>query len=116
MQRIEIVDHGRGPQLSTSRITVQDLVPYFKEGYSHEDILRWVPALTPEELAVIESYYREHKAELDEEDRRIGEYVADQIRQQRLRIPEETRESRMARMTEVLRRRQEKANGQGPPG
>jgi hypothetical protein len=25
----EIVDRGRGPQLSTSRITVQDLVPYF---------------------------------------------------------------------------------------
>ncbi len=27
---IEIVDRGRGPQLSTSRITVQDLVPYFQ--------------------------------------------------------------------------------------
>ena len=26
---IQIVDRGRGLQLSTSRITVQDLVPYF---------------------------------------------------------------------------------------
>ena len=27
-----IVDHGRGPQLSSCRITVQDLLPYFREG------------------------------------------------------------------------------------
>jgi len=26
---IKLVDHGRGLQLSTSRVTVQDLVPYF---------------------------------------------------------------------------------------
>ena len=31
---IEIVDRGRGLQLSTSRVTVQDLVPYFQEGCS----------------------------------------------------------------------------------
>lgn len=27
---IQIVDRGRGLQLSTSRVTVQDLVPYFQ--------------------------------------------------------------------------------------
>ena len=26
---IQIIDRGRGLQLSTSRVTVQDLVPYF---------------------------------------------------------------------------------------
>ena len=37
---IELVDRGRGLQLSTSRITVQDLVPYFQQGYSHDEIAR----------------------------------------------------------------------------
>ena len=35
---IRIVDRGRGLQLSTSRITVQDLVPYFQDGCSYEEI------------------------------------------------------------------------------
>jgi len=29
--KIQIVDRGRGLQLSTSRITVKDLAPYFQE-------------------------------------------------------------------------------------
>ena len=50
-ETIEIVDRGRGLQLSTSRITVQDLVPYFQRGCSHQDIMRWIPTLTPQEIA-----------------------------------------------------------------
>jgi uncharacterized protein (DUF433 family) len=70
---ITIVDHGRGPQLSTSRVTVQDLVPYFQEGCSYEEIIRWIPTLTTEEIAVVDRYYRQHQAALDEEDRLIRE-------------------------------------------
>jgi uncharacterized protein (DUF433 family) len=70
---IHIVDRGRGMQLSTSRITVQDLVPYFQDSISCEEILRWIPTLTCEEIAVVETYYRDHRAALDEEDRRIRE-------------------------------------------
>lgn len=73
---IEIVDHGRGLQLSTSRVTVQDLVPYFQEGCSHEEIRCWIPSLSYEEIAVVERYYREHQETLDEEDRRIRERSA----------------------------------------
>jgi len=74
MQReIQIVDRGRGLQLSTSRVTVQDLVPYFQDGCSYEEIIRWIPTLTPDEIAVVEHYYREHKDALDEEDRQIRE-------------------------------------------
>jgi hypothetical protein len=40
IETIEIVDRGRGPQLSTSRVTVQDLVPYFQDACSHEEISR----------------------------------------------------------------------------
>src|SRR5437660_2820425 len=73
---IRIIDRGRGLQLSTSRVTVQDLVPYFQEGCSHGDITRWIPTLTHEEIAVVERYYRDHQQQLDEEDRLIRERSA----------------------------------------
>jgi uncharacterized protein (DUF433 family) len=68
---IQIIDQGRGLQLSTSRVTVQDLVPYFQEGCSFEEIIRWIPTLSCEEIAVVEQYYREHQEALDEQDRHI---------------------------------------------
>jgi len=52
---------------------VQDLVPYFQEGHSYDEIIRWIPTLSPDEIAVVESYYREHKDELDKQDRLIRE-------------------------------------------
>ena len=91
---IKIVDRGRGWQLSTSRITVQDLVPYLQEGRSHEEIMRWVPILTLEEISVIEHFYKEHQKEMDEQDRRIRERNA-----QRKNSPE---------VEEILRRGKEK--------
>ena len=80
-QEIAIVDRGRGLQLSTSRITVQDLVPYFQEGAGDDDIRRWIPSLTPEEISVVREYYSTHKEELDEQDRRIREWTEEQVRQ-----------------------------------
>jgi uncharacterized protein (DUF433 family) len=100
---IQIVDHGRGLQLSTSRVTVQDLVPYFQEGCSADEIIRWIPTLTHEEVAVVERYYQEHKEALDEEDRRIRErnarrqnppwveQIAHEARAERLAILEQRR-------------------------
>jgi uncharacterized protein (DUF433 family) len=111
---IAIVDRGRGLQLSTSRITVQDLVPYFQRGDSDEEIMRWIPILTREEIAVVQRYYREHKGELDEEDRRIRARTEERVRQQKLRVPEPegTPEERLAR----LKRRHQERNGAPPPG
>lgn len=65
-KNLTLVDRGRGLQLSTHRVTVQDLVPYFQEGCSHEEILRWIPTLTHDEISFVKNYYREHKHELDE--------------------------------------------------
>ena len=110
---IEIVDRGRGPQLSTSRITVQDLVPYFQEGCSAQEILRWIPTLSTAEIAVVERYYGEHRAELDGEDKQIRDYVAEQIRLQRLRFPEEPHEVRLARMKETLHQRRQERDREG---
>jgi uncharacterized protein (DUF433 family) len=68
---IQIVDQGRGLQLSTSRVTVQDLLPYIQEGCSYDEIRRWIPVLTPEEIQVVEQYIREHYQEVVETERRI---------------------------------------------
>src|SRR6266581_1931957 len=73
---IQIIDAGRGPQLSTSRVTVQDLVPYFQEGCSYSEIIRWIPTLIAEEIAVVEQYYRDHKEEVDEQERLLLERSA----------------------------------------
>jgi uncharacterized protein (DUF433 family) len=103
-ETIEVVDQGRGLQLSTSRVTVQDLVPCFQEGCSNEEIIRWIPTLSPEEIAVVQRYYRAHQQELDEEDRLIRarsterkkpawvEKVLEEARGERLAITERLRQ------------------------
>ena len=87
-KEITLVDRGRGLQLSNSRITVHDLVPYFQDGCSYDEIIRWVPSLTHEEIRIVECYYRQHKDELDEYESRVQAYLAEQIRLQSLRFPE----------------------------
>ncbi|MBI3412289.1 MAG: DUF433 domain-containing protein [Planctomycetes bacterium] len=113
--RVEIIDRGRGPQLSTSRVTVQDLVPYFQDGSTYEEIIRWIPSLTTEEIAVVECFYRQHKDDLDEQDRRIQRRTEEQVRLQRLRFPEleGTTEERLERLKKLLHQRRLESNGEG---
>lgn len=73
---ITIVDRGRGPQLSTSRITVQDLVPYFQSNYSYDQIREIMPTLSVEEIQAVERYVDEHREDVLAEDRRIRELNA----------------------------------------
>src|SRR6266404_2878961 len=115
---IILVDRGRGPQLSTSRITVLDLVHYFQRGASYDEVIRWIPTLTHEQIAVVERYYREHQAEFDEKDRRAREHRDAQIRLQKARFPEleGTREERLARLERLLAMRRQEQNGEGNPG
>lgn len=106
---VVIIDHGRGPQLSTSRVTVQDLVPYFQEGCSDEEILRWIPTLTNQEIAVVRHYYRDHRQELDEEDRLIRKRAAERKNPAWVEtVLKEAREERLA-MTQQLR--QQRSDG-----
>ena len=117
-EELTLVDHGRGLQLSNNRITVADLVPYLRRGCSYEEIMHGMPSLTPAEIAIVESYYREHKDELDERDRRIDEYREEQSRLQHLRFPvfEGTPEERMARLRKLLHEKLAGKNGSGTPG
>jgi uncharacterized protein (DUF433 family) len=106
---ITIVDRGRGPQLSTSRITVQDLVPYFQEGCSYKEIIEWIPILTPEEIRVIERYIEEHQEEVAETDRRIRERAA--TRQNPPEVEKILQESRAVRQA-LIDKLHEKPNGE----
>jgi uncharacterized protein (DUF433 family) len=112
--KISIIDRGRGPQLSTSRITVLDLVRYFQKGSSAEEIIRWIPTLSGEEISVAERYYRAHQEEFDERDRRAHERREEQIRLQHLKFPEVagTREERLARLQRLLEQRRREKNGE----
>src|SRR5271170_8056956 len=108
-QPIVLVDVGRGLQLSTSRVTVQDLVPYFQEGCSHDEIIRWIPTLSQEEIAVVEQYYRDHKDELDEEDRQIRERSA--TRKNPAWVEKVLAEAHVERLALTERLRREHGNG-----
>jgi Protein of unknown function (DUF433) len=112
---ITLVDRGRGLQLSISRITVRDLVPYFQDGCSHDEIIRWIPSLTHDEIAIVEGYYLQHKTELDEYEGRIRAYRAEQIHLQRLRFParKESRLDRLSQLRELLRLRQQENSDEG---
>jgi uncharacterized protein (DUF433 family) len=108
-EKIQLVNRGRGLQLSSIRVTVQDLVPYFQEGCSYEEILRWIPDLTVEEIQVVENYYREHQAELDEQDRRIRERSA--TRKNPEWVQKLLAEARVERLASMERLHQQKATG-----
>ena len=107
--KVTLVDRGRGLQLSTSRITVHDLVPYFQNGCTYDEIVRWLPSLTHEAIALVEDYYLRHQKQLDEYECQVQAYRAEQIRLQRLRFPERNadRNERLSELRQVLQRRME---------
>ena len=72
--QIAIVEKGRGPQLSTSRITVMDVFYYLHRGFDFEFIHMVMPSLTRPEFDVIAAYIESRRDELAEMDRRIDAY------------------------------------------
>jgi hypothetical protein len=117
---LQIVDHGRGPQLSTCRITAQDLLPYYREGAPNDEIRRWIPTLTDNEIALLRDYIRDHFEEVIQAEKDINAYH-DRMRAQQ---PAWTRASdafslveRRALMRKKLTERKAGANGaQGTSG
>jgi hypothetical protein len=114
---VEIVERGRGPQLSTSRITVQDLVPYFQRHASNAEIREIIPILTDEEIGVIERYVREHHDAVMEQDRRIRERA--EARRKPPELEEAERRERLKRLDaareEIRRRKLERERAQEMP-
>jgi len=110
----EIIDRGRGPQLSNSRITVQDLIPYLQTESSDEEIQRAMPILTKDDIRCVKQYVERHRDEVFAEDRRIREENASQKNSPHVeRILQEARAARVARMKG--RQRSSELNGEGHP-
>src|SRR5437899_11373397 len=95
-EAITIVDISRGPKLSSCSITVQDLVPYLQQKYTHEQILEIMPVLTVEEIQAVERYVLDHYEEVMEQDRRIRERA--DARRKPPEIEEAERTERLARL------------------
>ena len=110
---IQIVDRGRGLQLSTSRITIQDLVPYFQDGASSDEIMCWIPMLTGEEIVVARAYYEQHRAELDEQDRHIRQRSAGRVNLPQVEEILRRGGEKMAALKEEFARRKQHAEGNG---
>jgi uncharacterized protein (DUF433 family) len=116
MHSIHIVDCGRGPQLSTSRITMLDLVPYFKQGCDIAEIRRWIPSLTIDEVGVAIAYYGAHRDEIDELDDRARSHRALLADRQASAVADQTLEQRRAAMRRQLLKRQSEARIDWHPG
>jgi uncharacterized protein (DUF433 family) len=115
-EMIRIVDRGRGPQLSSCRITVQDLVPYLNQNYTPEQIQEIMPVLTAEEIRAVEQYVRDNYVAVMEQDRRIRERSA--ARQAPPEVAEAERQDRLARLEGARRRirqQQQEYNGDSTP-
>lgn len=117
-REITIVDRGRGPQLSTSRITIQDLFPYFQLGYPPEQIIdEAMPSLSVAEIEVAQRYVDEHLPEVLEEDRLIRERNATRKNSPEVEeILRKGREKVRERLAYYRNLRSESANGERRPG
>lgn len=116
-KKIEIVDRGRGPQLSTSRITVQDIVPMLQRNCPPEEIMELIPVLTREELQVIQQYVRDNYDAVMEQDRRIRERIAKRVTPPEiLKILERGHAKRLALMEQFAKNRAQEKNGDDSPG
>lgn len=103
---IRIIDRGRGPQLSTSRITVQDLVPYLEQNFTHEQIRELMPILTDSEIEVVERYVQENYEAVMVKDQRIRARNA--ARQKPAQVEEAERKERLCRLEATRNRLRQK--------
>ena len=121
-QTVQIVDRGRGPQLSNSRITVLDVFYYLHRGYDFEFIHRAMPSLTSAAFEAIVAYVKEHHGELVEKDRGADEFHRQSsIVQQGLggifaeSSSNLSTEERVARLQDNMRQKLVEKNGAGHP-
>lgn len=110
-ETIQIIDRGRGPQLSTTRITVLDIFYYLHRGYDFAAIQQVMPTLTRGEFVAVEEYVKVHVDELVEADRRAEEFIQQGIAAQKANgllpaiNPGLPREQRLARLKAKLHQR-----------
>ena len=84
-ETVQIVDRGRGPQLSNSRITVLDVFYYLHRGHGFDVVHGVMPSPTRGEFDLIAQYVNEHRDELVEKDCKAEEFIRRGIEAQRAR-------------------------------
>jgi hypothetical protein len=119
-ETITIVDLGRGPQLSTTRITVLDVFYHLHRGHDFVTIHEIMPTLSRAEFDVVVEYVNTHHSELVEKDRDAEEFIRRGMQAQRARggifaEPDEnfSVEQRVARLKELKGQRVVGKNGEG---
>jgi hypothetical protein len=122
-ETVQIVDRGRGPQLSSSRITVLDIFYYLHRGHDFEFIQVAMPTLSRDEFNVVVEYVTAHYDELVQKDQKADEFIRKGIEAQRARggIFAEgdenlTTEQRVSRLMGIMKQRMPEKNGEGHPG
>src|SRR6516165_7367038 len=61
-----IVDRGRGPEIAGTRITVYDVMDYYRQNWHHTAIATWLRLSSDQVLAAIQ-YIEAHKDEIQVE-------------------------------------------------
>lgn len=114
-KRVTIVDRGRGPQLSTNRITVLDVFYYLQRGHDFAFIHEALPDLSSEEFDVVMAFVQDHRDELVEKARQGEDFhrrgaEAQEARGGIFATAEEnlTTEARVARLKARLRKKSAK--------
>lgn len=116
-ETIQIIDYGRGPQLSTTRITVLDIFYYLHRGHDFGAIQHIMPTLTRAEFEVVEEYVRAHFDELLQADQRAEEFIQQGIASQKAKgllpatDPLIPREQRIAQLKAKMHQRRAETNG-----
>lgn len=112
VETVQIVDRGRGPQLSNSRITVLDVFYYLHRGYGFDVVRHVMPSLTRDEFDLIAQYVNEHREVLVHQDRKAEEFISRGIEAQRARCgvfaeadENLTTEQRVERLRGIMKRR-----------
>jgi hypothetical protein len=121
-ETIEIVDRGRGPQLSTTRITVLDVFYWIHRGYGWDKVHHSMPSLTRAEFDVVMDYIDQHHDKLVEKDRLAEERTERRMAEQHARggifapLDENmTTDEMVARLREKMKNRKAEKNGEGNP-
>ena len=117
IETIEIVDDGRGPQLSTTRITVLDIFYYLHRGYDFDAIQQIMPTLSRAEFDVVAEYVKTHHDELVEKDRKAEEFIRRGMAEQKTHEIDEGMpvKERALRLKKKMLERLKETNGEGHP-
>ena len=69
------------------RINLEDIVDYYREGYSPEQLAQEFPGLSLEKIYVTIAYYLHNKAEIDAYMVRLAKRIEEEIREEETQEP-----------------------------